>query len=29
MGERLAQEDIHRGFDRSGTGQSLNDVVIL
>jgi alcohol dehydrogenase len=29
MGERLALDDINRGFDRLATGQSLRDVVIL
>ncbi len=29
MGERLALDDINRGFDRLATGQSLRDVVIF
>ena len=29
MGERLALEDINRGFDRLATGQSMRDVVIF
>jgi alcohol dehydrogenase len=29
MGERLALEDINRGFDRMASGQAMRDVVLF